>query len=147
MGIVSRDRAVVSCFPVISGMIQLVLLWPQGHRMTLGVAALLALRSLVAPPAFTWAGVGARSTQVLCLRICSTAYVEPRGCTSLLGYSLSLLCSALEAAWLLCSSMLGLDTTSSLCAAAHTWLPPTPRSCLPSCIVREKISCFCCSCK
>lgn len=75
MGILSRDRAVAGTlnFPVISGIIQLVFLWPQGHGMTSGVTAMLALRSLAAPPALT----RARSTQVLCPQICSTAEEEP----------------------------------------------------------------------
>lgn len=139
MGIISRDRAVAvtSSFPGISGIIQLVFLWPQGHRMTLGVTAMLALRSLAAPPAFTWASAGARSTQVLlCLQICSTADAEPDAPVDI--WSLpSLLGSGGSLAPLrLCA---GLWTSPVLAVHHQTWPPPAPRACVPSfCSVREE---------
>lgn len=121
VGVGSWDRAVVetSCFPVVSGMIQLGLLCPGGtgwpwellphwlwgpwlpHQLLLG-------RMLEPAPL------------LLCPLICSTADAEPRGCTSLVRYGLSLLCSALEAAWLLWPSVLGCGHhQSSLCCCPH----------------------------
>lgn len=122
-GIVSWDRALVGTwsFPGISGIIQLVVLWPQGHGMTLKSYCHVGSEVLAHPTSFYLGSVGARCTQVLlCPQICSTVDAEPRGCTSLLMYGLSLLFSALEAVWLLWSSVLGCGHHQSLlCCCPH----------------------------
>lgn len=73
-------------FPVISGIIQLVFPRPQGHRMTLGVTSLLALRSLAAPQLLLGQELEAAPLKSFFVR----RFAEPRGCTSLLTYRRSL---------------------------------------------------------